>query len=297
MNDVTILVNSCDKYESVWDPFFRLLLKQWPECKNYKFVLNSETKTYNCDFLNVKTVCGGTKVTWSQRLKNVLHQIESEYVLYFLEDFFLLQKVSNDTLLEAVNYMKENADVGYIGLKYNPVHNFKNESQVDFSSHFLNKDDVITVNRVNSMTALWRKDWLISLLRKHETPWEFEIYGSIRSRRTPQKVMILNNINGVCKPVFDYGVDIKYGYGVTMGCWLPKNVELFEENGITADFDILGINYELYEKANSEPTASTQTENLPQKKNLRERLYKVKHSFKKLKKKTIKTVRKIRSLI
>lgn len=296
MKDVTILVNSCDKYESVWEPFFKLLLKQWPECKNYKFILNTETKTYNCDFLDVKTICSGTKLTWSKRLKNVLSQIESEYILYFLEDFFLLQKVDNNTLLEAVKYIKTNTDVGYIGLKYNPTHNFKDKSTIDLSPHFLNKDDVITINRVNSMTALWRKDWLYSLLRNHETPWEFEIYGSIRSRRTPFKVMILNNINDVCKPVFDYGVDIKYGYGITMGCWLPKNVELFAEHDIDVDFDILGINYDLYKKAIGEMVplkASTEVS----KSNFRENLYKVKHSFKKIKKKAIKTARKIRSLV
>ena len=29
-NDVTILVNSCDKYEDAWEPFFKLFSIQWP---------------------------------------------------------------------------------------------------------------------------------------------------------------------------------------------------------------------------------------------------------------------------
>ncbi len=295
MRNVTILVNSCDKYESVWDPFFKLLLKQWPECKDYKFVLNTETKVYNCDFLNVKTICSGTKFTWSERLKNVLKQIDTEFILYFLEDFFLLQEVDNDTLLKAVDFIKSNDDVGYIGLKYNPTHVFKDESKTDLSQPFLNKDDVITVNRVNSMTALWRKDWLFGLLRNHETPWEFEKYGSVRSRRTSKRVMIINNINGVCNAVFDYGVDVKYGYRVTCGKWLPNNIELFEKYGIKADFDILGIDYDLYKRANGEKMQS-KPETAP-KSDFRESLYKIKRRFKNLKKKTKKTIRKIRSLI
>lgn len=295
MNNLTIIVNTCDKYESAWEPFFRLLAIQWPECKEYDFILNSETKVYNCDFLNIKTICGGTKLTWSARLKNVLKQIDTEYILYFLEDFFLLQKVNNDVFLEALDYIKSHNDVGYIGLKYSPEHIFKEKSEVDLSKHFLNKDDIVTVNRVNSMTALWRKDWLLSLLRTHETPWEFEVYGSVRSRRTNMKVLKVNNINNVCNPVFDYGVDIKYGYGITRGKWLPKNVELFKQYGIDVNFDLLGIDYDLYLEANGQKKRTYNTE--LRKQGIRENLYQIKHGFKVLKRKIKKTIRRIRSLI
>ncbi len=297
MENLTILVNSCDKYESVWDPFFKLLLKQWPECKNMSFVLNTETKVYFCDFLNVKTICGGTKRTWSERLKYVLNQIDTDYILYFLEDFFLLQKVDNDTFLEAFDFIKAHDDVGYIGLKYSPEHIFKEGSKADLSEHFINKDDIVTINRINSMTALWRKDWLTSLLRSHETPWEFEKYGSVRSRRTDKKVLKINNINGVCKAVFDYGVDVKYGYGVTVGKWLPKNVELFAQHNIDVDFDVLGIEYNLYNRARGKKTQVSVPSAEVKKTDLREKLYIIKRFIKNLKKKTIKTIRKIRSLI
>ena len=66
--DVTILVNSCDLYEDVWEPFFRLLKIQWPECEQYRIVLNTETKEYNCEFLKVETICGGRNSTWSERI-------------------------------------------------------------------------------------------------------------------------------------------------------------------------------------------------------------------------------------
>jgi len=294
MDNVTILVNSCDKYESVWEPFFRLLSKQWPECKNYKIILNSETKTFNCDFLNVRTICSGTKFTWSERLKNVLKQIDTDYILYFLEDFFLREKVNNDTLLEAVEYIKKHSDVGYIGLKYNPKHDFKDISKVDFSAHFLDKDNIITTNRVNHQTALWRKDWLFALLKNHETPWEFELYGSVRSRRYSEKVLMLNCVNNVCPAIFVYDVNPDIGYAIFGGKWMPKNIELFKKHNIDVNFDCLGINYDLYNELNgiaTEPKSKTE-----QPKNLRESLYKIKHTFKKLKKKLNKTIRKIRSL-
>ena len=51
-NDVTILVNSCDKYEDAWEPFFKLFSIQWPECP-YKIILNTESKNFSCDYLSV----------------------------------------------------------------------------------------------------------------------------------------------------------------------------------------------------------------------------------------------------
>ena len=92
MNNLTILINSCDKYEDAWDPFFKILKTQWPECENYSIVLNTETKIYNCNYLNVKNICGGKEKTWSQRLKYTLNQIDSDYILYFFRRFFSFGK-------------------------------------------------------------------------------------------------------------------------------------------------------------------------------------------------------------
>lgn len=296
MSNLTILINSCDKYEDAWDPFFRILKKQWPECEKYRIVLNTETKVYNCDFLNVETVCGGKEVTWSQRLKYVLNQINTDFILYLLEDFFLLERVSNETFEEALSLIQNNKDIGYIGLKYQKKREYRNPADEDNSVRFINKDKVVSVNRINSMSALWNKQWLMSIIKDHETPWEFELYGSERSRRTPEKVLIINNSDGVCPCVFNYNVDVKYGHGITGGGWLPKNIELFEQYGIKVNFDNLGINYRAYYSAIGQPYEDTSDLKDTKKNIVRESLYKIKHWIKVVKKKREKAKRKKMSL-
>lgn len=285
--DVTILVNSCDLYEDAWEPFFRLLKIQWPQCEQYRIVLNSETKQYHCDFLKVETVCGGKNTPWAKRLKNVLSVIETEYVLYFLEDFFLMSPVSVESFEKALELMRSDESIGYIGLKYNQNHVFKDGVPEDFSKPFLNKDDLVKANRVNSMTALWRRDWLQSLIRTHETPWEFEIYASKRSRRTDKRVLIINN--RVLAPVFDYQVDVEYGYGISGKKWLPNNIPLFEKYGIEVNYDRLGVldiaNYTAPIDQHEESSGWV------------EKLYSFKKKIKKIPKSAQKTVRKIKSLI
>lgn len=225
-----------------------------------------------------------------------MNQIDSDYILYFLEDFFLLEKVSNETFEEALELIQNNNDIGYIGLKYQKTREFRDSVNAGITERFIDKDKVVTINRINSMSALWNKSWLLSLIRDHETPWEFELYGSERSRRTSQKVLIINNSDGYCPCVFNYNVDIQYGHGLTCGQWLPGNIELFEKYGIDVDFENLGINYKIYYNAIGQPFEDSSDISSTKKGIVRELLYKIKHHIKVIKKNRIKKQRKKMSL-
>ena len=128
--DVTILVNSCDLYEDTWYPFFKLLQIQWPDCP-YRIVLNTETKKYDCPFLNVETINSGNGLSWTARLKYVLNQIDSEFVLFFLEDFFLLEPVRTEAFDKAWSIIKENQDVGLI--HFTPIEKEMSEYKNDLN--------------------------------------------------------------------------------------------------------------------------------------------------------------------
>lgn len=293
-NNITILVNSCDKYEDAWEPFFRLLKIHWPECENYRIILNTETKVYNCGFLNVETICGGRNITWSKRLKNVLKKIDSEIILFLMEDFFLKSRLDNEEFLNIVNFMISNNDIGYISVKYKENKYLKDGSLA--KERFVSRDELSVNLRVPLIASMWNKNYFIKLIRNHETPWEFEQFAGIRSKKLNERVLEVNNNKGCCNSIYNYDIDWQYGIGITQGQWLPKNKELFDKYGIEVNFDNLGINYKLYEDALNppEPKESTQES---QKIDLRERLYNIKKWPKKQKKKLIKTIRKIRSLI
>ena len=299
---MTILVNSCDLYEDAWYTFFRLLKTQWQECEQYGIVLNTETKTYDCDFLDVRSVCGGKGVTWSKRLMNCLKQIDSEFVLFFLEDYFLLSKTDNDTFDRALSLIGNNQQIGYIGLKYNRSltvkgPEYENELK-DFP--FIERDHLSGGKRINCNTAIWRREWLMHLIRTHESPWEFEKYAERRSRRTKMQALQINN--GLLPPVFEYEMLFQFGYGISMKKWLPKNRELFQKYDIKVDLDNLGeMSWETCMSLASEQSPSfVSPKNPPQKKkekSLRETLYRYKKSIKNINKKIRKKIRAIRSII
>lgn len=240
MNDkVTILINSCDKYKSAWEPFLDLFSIQWPNCP-YKFLINSETVIYNGKHKAVETLCPNDKtLTWTQRFKYALNHIDSEYVLCFIEDYFLLKPVNTSVFEKAVKIMDDNPNVGMICLASTKKTGIKTDDYEDddFYSRKIDKNNLIWCR-----TNLYRKDYLLKLLRDHETVWNFESYASYRAVKLPYIILQQNNNS---PETFTFSVKIEDGIGITRKKWLRGNVALFEKYNIDADFDELGFFDEL----------------------------------------------------
>ena len=160
-NNVTILVNSCDLYEDAWNPFFILLGKQWPKCP-YRILLNTENKSFKYE--NIEVLNTGDEV-WSKRVINALNTIETEYVLFFLEDFFLMSKVQTDLFDQAVSLMEKDHDVGMIS--FNPDVN-KAVWHTKRLKKEKNFEEVTkkTTARGEAVCALWRKEFVVKVLRE-----------------------------------------------------------------------------------------------------------------------------------
>ena len=54
-NICSVLVNSCDKYEDAWMPFFKLAVKYWPNCQ-YRYYLNTERKAFKVSGVDVEVL-------------------------------------------------------------------------------------------------------------------------------------------------------------------------------------------------------------------------------------------------
>lgn len=238
--NVTILVNSCDKYEDAWTPFFKLLKIQWPECP-YDIVLSTETKTFNCDCFDVRTINSSPELSWSSRLKNVLNQIETEYVLFFLEDFFLLEKVQTECFYAALELLENNADLSLVQFPsiepdYVPCEKANNNSDI------FEKVKLLKQYRAKVMVSLWRRSDFEYLIFENENPWICERETSIRSTACNKKI-IKQNYN-ISIPAFFYHINPRMGYGITGGKWLKNNKPFFEKKRILGvNYDNLGIEY------------------------------------------------------
>ncbi len=237
-NNVAILVNSCDKYEDAWEPFFRLLKIQWPRCENYKIFLGTEEKSYNCDFLQVETINIRGKVSWSERLRKTLEKIDTEYVLFFLEDFFLLEKVRNDIFLKSLELMENDEKIGLITFNKRR-YGAEFPETTDYEKCFRPLGARVK-NRTNVLVGLWRREYFLSLIYGDESPWEYEKNSNIRSRFAGYKIYTQDY--DFSPAAFRYCMNPEDGYGITQGKWLPENKKLFEDYGIfNVNYDNLGF--------------------------------------------------------
>ena len=231
---ISVIINSCDKYEDAWIPFFTLFKKYWPNCP-YSIFLNTETKSFSFDGLNI--IClntGSEQLTWSNRLIKSLKKIHTTYVIMMLEDFFLLDYVKQDEIEKALEWIEQARDISCFQFYPNPQltsvddHCFPGYAKRDLKGKWW----------LRCQAALWKRKDLLKYLNPNESAWQFEEYGTNVAKLYNKR--FYNCIDKAIMP-FVYDVDRTTGYGLYEGTWLKSNFDLFEKEGIPVDFSKMGL--------------------------------------------------------
>lgn len=223
----TVLVNSCDSYEDTWEPFFKIFKIQWPDCP-YPIVLNTESKKYADSELNIRcpnNFIETDEISWGKRLISVLKSIESEYVIFLLDDFFFTDRVDQERIEECIRWMDEDKSISVFSFRRTHQPNIQDGNY----PHFERRPQTAEY-RLNCQAAIWRRKKLISYIRPHESPWEWEIYGSIRSSKYKEKFYsAIEN-----EPyVFQYDI---MKYGIIRGKWSKTTVDFLRSYGIQVNY-------------------------------------------------------------
>ncbi len=236
----SILVNTCDKFEDCWEPFFKLFKLYWPEC-NGAIYLNTEYKDYSYPGLNIIPVKGCAKhhvprdkrATWSQCLKWALEEMDTGVVLYMQEDYFLTGKVDNEMLEHFIEIMDKEQSIPCIQLTSEGIP-MGDKTTIEHLYHG-NKQHF---SYLSCQASLWRKSVLKSLIREHETAWNFEWWGSKRARYMGLDFLTVDH-----RWVHQGGYQIiPYIFtGVIGGKWYKPVVELFDKHHIQMDYSHRGF--------------------------------------------------------
>lgn len=211
MDDMSIVVMSCDKYEDCWNPYMQCLHKFWPEC-SYPTVLCSESK--DSDMFDKCILSGST--TWSERLLNALDNLDNKYVLFTLDDFWLSQIVDDKKIKVYISCFENNPKIGVIYLDENL------KTKCDYADG-LQEIPFETAYRVNAGPAIWKVNALRSVIRKEESAWDFERMGSYRSEG--KEFIALQTEKSEWKRVFAYGA-------VERGKWDKRLSTVLQNEGI-----------------------------------------------------------------
>lgn len=234
-NKCTFLLSSYDGGEDCWEGFFMSLKDRWPEM-DMPIVLNTETKSYSFPGFDITTygLHGGKKTPWGKRLLDTLNRISTPYVLFFLEDYWLDEKVDDAFFRKVLKWLDENDDIATFS--FYPCLPGGNIDDCKFERFELRPDSC--EYKFNCQVALWRREKLIEYIRPHESAWDWEIWGSIRGSQYSERFYTLKE---EAPRVFSYGDNLK-GCIVHKGKWNKDEVMPFVERyNLSIDFSKRGF--------------------------------------------------------
>lgn len=234
----TILVNTCDKFDDCWNPYFKLHSAYWPDC-DAKIFLNTESKVFTFPGLDIisgqvcRNIQDKASVSWSECLIRALEKIDTDIILYMQEDYFIKDTVKNEIIENYVQLMYSDENIHCIHLTDQAVIS-NGESPYPGLHNVLLKQRY----RVSCQAALWKKDILLLYLRNYESAWEFEEFGSKRAA-------ILKHNFYVVDPhkikINEFEIIPYIFTGIIQGRWNEDVRHLFDINRIEIDYKKRGF--------------------------------------------------------
>ena len=218
MNNVSFVLSSCDNYCDLWNPFFTQLKKYWTGF-DYDIYLCTESIKFEYEGLRIHCPLNVPKSnTWSENLMSLLSEINTEYIIFMLDDFWLKKAVNTEELAELLKIFDNDKNMGFLCLLHQPSSTLSSSKDYPMLVEYPRKARY----RITTQVGLWRKSYLLKILRNHESAWQFEIYGNKRSRRFPENTYVLSNKTDA---IFDYDS----GGVLYRGKFVEEYIEYFEE--------------------------------------------------------------------
>ena len=219
--DVAILISSCDAFQDLWQPFFTLFWRYWPDCPYRLFLI---TNGLRFDDPNVTSIQVGTDRHWASNCRVALTRIPHPFVLYLQEDYLLRNSVDTSRVRKLVSCFQR-MKAGCMRLYPCPGPDLQVPGN----------DEVGLVRkgapyRVSLQAAVWRKEVLEGLLMDGETGWEMELEGSRRSDSLEipfLSVMMDSSTGENTNPPIPY-----FSQSVVKGKWTRQAVRLCVMEGI-----------------------------------------------------------------
>ena len=220
---ISILVSSCDKYQEAWFPFFSFFSKYWPTCHYPKYLL-TETMSFSGDMV---TTINSDKKAWSSRLLDALCRIDSEYILFFLDDFFLMKPVKTEVLDQYVGYMERDKDISVIYLK-----SIANQHRQSEKYSGLIEMEKGKKYYVNFQAALWRRTAFIDALLPNLSPWDIEENAKWERGEGNCLCVSGGSYFDCTNDIIPYLWAQETGFGICKSMWLWNNKSFFKREGI-----------------------------------------------------------------
>jgi hypothetical protein len=232
-NSMAIVILSFDGYSDLWDPCLSLLKRFWPD---NKYPIYLVTNNAHPDFEGVRVINVGDEISWSNRARKAISQVQEDYILLLLEDYFLGGKVNSVQVSRLLEHTIIN-DIDYLRVVPIPKTRYKDGGANGL--HVMSED---TLYGINLQAAIWKKSFFLKTLSVEDySAWEYEKRQKIDSPyRTKGKCYVmdywaLNILNGVIQGQW-YGATLKYFGKIGINIELGDRAIMSQKKVITLNF-------------------------------------------------------------
>ena len=177
---LTLVIHTCDKFSDLWNGHIKLLNENWSDRPIRTLLVTDKPTDFSANGIEVFAAGEGTEL--SERIAAVLPQIDTEYMLQTLDDYYPIYPISSEKIQSLIEAMdKEKLD--YLRLfkrpdskikltGYDSLYRIDLDSKKD--SHYL----------VNFYTGIWRKSFVQKTVGDTSlNAWEFELSLTRTARR------------------------------------------------------------------------------------------------------------------
>ena len=221
LNDVAIVVFSCDKNEELWPIFMHCLNKHWENHPNVYLLTETlqsdEMKTINHDY---------DLSLWTKRIRESLMDIPENKIIFICDDCFIDLDVDVKKLKDCFNILKDNVACVQFELSFE-----EHDEPCEYPGFKKKTQD--SMIRVSLLCGLWQKDKLIEVISEDCDPWAIEAKQDDKGFDYYQ----------VCDhKIISWWHDGPYENGaVRSGKWQHGVEEFLEREEITVDFSKKGF--------------------------------------------------------
>lgn len=222
MNNLAIVVYSCDKNEEVWPAFRTCLNKYWVDHP----VVYLLTETISYPYFN--TICYDYDLGyWTKRIRASLKDVKEDKIIFICDDCFLDKEVNLKKLSKCLQIL----DDGYSNIQFEL---YSDPNDIDSVYPGFREKTEKSEYRISLLCGLWKKDRLIDILSEDCDLW------TIEDRQEYDKTHRFLQISE--EKVISWFNDQYGGNGaIRKGKWQHCVKDFFIKEGINMDFSKKGF--------------------------------------------------------
>lgn len=207
MGDCSVIISSCDKFEFCWEGWYRTFLKYWNFNLDWPIYFVNESKKFPYQHDRIQQITTGD-IGFCERLQAVVGEINTDYILFMLEEQWLIDYVDDRLFTDLYESMWSYDMAGLKVQTATPQYYELEKSDIELNcQNFLKVTGGPWV--FSHQAAFWERELFLNLMTpENPKPQMNEILGTeILKTRFPEKSVYLYHHTWYAMPgVVDGGV-------------------------------------------------------------------------------------------